>query len=210
MSNEHKESSGSPIIGIVVGIVLMLGGMYVYKHPEIIGVKGFQEAAAGQGIPLEIGKTIATIGVFFILFPVIKMFFLNPLAEAINNRTHELERTFAEAEQLRAEMTTMRGDYERRLAETEASAREQIQRQINEAQALRQSLEADAKSRADQLIAKATADIEAEKAKVIVELRTHVVDLALAAAEKVVGENMNDDRNRKLVDDFINKVEVPA
>jgi F0F1-type ATP synthase membrane subunit b/b' len=34
------------------------------------------------------------------------------------------------------------------------------------------------------------------------------VDLALSAAEKVIGENMNSDRNRKLVEDFINKVEV--
>lgn len=210
MSNEGQAKSGSAIPGIIVGIVLMLGGVYVSNNAESLGLKGLYDTLNAQGIPLEFGKTLASVGVFLILFPVIKSFFVNPLAEAINNRTTELERTFAEAEQLRAEMTTMRSDYERRLADTEANAREQIQKQINEATALKQSLMSEASQRADELVAKATADIEAEKAKVVVELRTHVVDLALAAAEKVVGENMNDDRNRKLVDDFINKVEVPA
>ena len=42
------------------------------------------------------------------------------------------------------------------------------------------------------------------------DLRLQVVDLTLAAAEKVIGENMNDERNRRLVTDFIDKVEVAS
>jgi hypothetical protein len=34
------------------------------------------------------------------------------------------------------------------------------------------------------------------------------VDLTLAAAERVIGENMTTERNRRLVEDFIEKVEV--
>jgi F-type H+-transporting ATPase subunit b len=67
---------------------------------------------------------------------------------------------------------------------------------------------AEATERADELVKKAQAEIEGEKAKLIVELRTKVVDLSLAAAEKVIGENMDTDKNRRLVQDFINQVEV--
>jgi F-type H+-transporting ATPase subunit b len=107
-------------------------------------------------------------------------------------------------------MEKMRIDYDRRLAKSEASAREQIQSQIREAQNLRTQLMTEASAKADQLVQQAQAEIEAEKAKVLVELRTHVVDLALLAAEKVIGENMDTERNRTMVDDFINKVEVNA
>lgn len=209
MSNEQK-SSGSPIVGIIIGAVLMVGGTYLSLNAKALGVGGIQETLEGQGIPLDFGKTIGTIGVFLILFPVIKSFFIKPLQDAIQERNSDLERTFTEAENLRTEMERMKSDYDRRLAESEANAREQIQSQIREAQNLRSSLMAEAATRADALVQQATAEIEAEKQKVLVELRTHVVDLALAAAEKVVSENMDSERNRRLVDDYINSVEVVA
>ena len=47
-----------------------------------------------------------------------------------------------------------------------------------------------------------------EKNRVLADLRSHVTDLALAAAEKVVAENMDNERNRKLIADFIQQAEV--
>lgn len=194
------------IVSIIIGIALMFGGGYLAAtwHPQFI------TDLAAQGIPINPGATISVIGVFLILFPVIKIFFVNPLSQAINERTTELERTFSEAEQLRAEMTAMRTEYEQRLASTEAQAREQIQAQIREAQNLRQELMAEASAKADQLVKKAQEEIEQEKNRVMTELRLHVVDLTLNATERLLGENVDSDRNRKLVNEFIDKVEVPS
>jgi F-type H+-transporting ATPase subunit b len=50
---------------------------------------------------------------------------------------------------------------------------------------------------------RASADLEAEKQRAIGELRAEVADLALRAAGRVVGETMNDDRQRRLVDEFL-------
>src|SRR5262249_2708552 len=50
---------------------------------------------------------------------------------------------------------------------------------------------------------RATADIEAEKQRAIGELRAEVADLALGAAGRVVGETMNDERQRRLVEEFL-------
>ena len=47
------------------------------------------------------------------------------------------------------------------------------------------------------------ADIEAEKQRAIADLRAEVADLALAAAGRVVGETMTDDRQRRLVEEFL-------
>lgn len=206
MSTEKKSSGAPTALLIVIGLILMFGGGWLDQnwHPE------FLETLKGQGIPLEPGKTVSVIGVFLILFPVIKSFFLNPLTDAINQRNQELETTFTDAEQLRAQMQTMRADYEQRLAATEAEARSQIQAQIKEAQDLRQSLMAEASAKADELVKQATAEIESEKQKVLSQLRTEVVNLTLAASEKVLGENMDTDKNRKLVAEFIDKVEVPS
>jgi F-type H+-transporting ATPase subunit b len=223
MSNEQQQSSGSPVVGMIVGAILMVAGTWasVQVHhgmealhkgetPEgpLAGLAGPLSQLEAQGIPLDPGKTLATIGVFLILFPVIKSFFLNPLTAAINERNSDLERTFGEAEELRTEMQKMRSDYEQQLARTQAEAREQIQSSIREAQNLRASLVAEATERADALVEKAQQEIAGERDRVISELRTQVTDLALTAAEKVIGANMDTAANRRLVDDFINQVEV--
>jgi len=182
----------------------MVGGTWVsYNfHPE------FYKKLEHQGIFLDLGKTVAYIGVFLILFPVLKSFFFDALTDAIKGRTSELEKTFSEAENLRAEMTRLRQDYEQKIQATEAEAREQIQAQIREAQELRQQLMAEASAKAEQLLAAAQQEIEAEKHRVLTELRLRAVDMTITAAEKLIGENMDTERNRKLVDEFIEKVEV--
>lgn len=225
MSNEHtqSQSSGSPIIGFVAGIIFMAGGFWAsLQVTQGIEAIHHGEAATGplaslaplmlnleeKGIPLDLGKTLATIGVFLILFPVIKSFFVTPLKQAIDERNSDLERTFSEAEELRAEMQQMRANYEKQLERTQAEAREQIQSSIREAQNLRQTLMAEATERADQMVDKAQQEIAAERDKVVTQLRTQVTDLALTAAERVIGQNMDTAANRRLVDDFIAQVEV--
>lgn len=204
-STDQNQSGGSYIVKLIVGLVCMVGGTYV-SLANLIPL----DSLAKQGIQLDPGMTIATIGVFLILFPVIDSFFINPLKQAIKERNTNLENTFTEAENLRAEMQKMRNDYERRITETEAKAREAIQSQIREAQNLRASLMDEATRKTDALIAQAEQEIAAERDRLIGDLRSHVVDLALAAAEKVIGENMDSDKNRRMVDDFITHAQITA
>jgi F-type H+-transporting ATPase subunit b len=204
MSSSTK-SGGSILPGLIAGIVLMVGGGVLKQvwHPE------FLHTLEQQGIPLDPGKTVSAIGVFLILFGVIRVFFFQPLDDAINQRTHELETTFSEAESLRADMTKMRSEYESRLAKTEADAREQIQTQVKEAQALGQQLRAEAAVQVEEMKRKAADEIAQQRDKVMRDIQLSVVNLTLQATEKLVGENIDSEKNRKLVEEFIQKVEVP-
>jgi len=206
MSTQQKSSSGSVWVNFIIGLCLMLAGAYIAYNVPI----PFQEKLADQGIPLDVGQTLASLGVLLILFPVIKSFFVVPLDAAITDRTQSLESTFTEAENLRTEMQKMRTEYEQRLAATEANARDQIQAQIREAQNLRTSLMSEATAKADELVTRAHQEIEAEKQKALTELRLQVVELTLTAAEKILGENMDTDKNRRLVAEFVDKAEVAS
>lgn len=211
MSNEpQKSSGGSAIINMVVGVILMVAGTWAATNHQPAPLYEFTHKLEEQGVPLDLGKTVAIVGVFLILLPLIKSFFLAPLAEAINNRTTDLEQTFTEAEDLRTEMTGMRADYEKRLAETEAAAREQIRAEINKAQELRAQLEADARAKADDYLQKAQQEIDTEKNRVMTDIRLHVVDLTLTATEKILGESVDSEKNRRLVQEFVDKIEVPT
>lgn len=205
--SEIKKASAAATWGMVaIGIVLMFAGMYMSTDVTHGNIKALEE----MGIPLDPGKTVSVIGVFLIMFKVIGNFYLQPLAESIHTRNTDLEHTFSEAENLRGQMDSMKSDYEKRLAATEADAREKIQAQIKEAQELRKTLMADASSKADELVKRAQDEIAAERERALTGLRVHVANLSLQATEKLLNENMDNDRNRKLIDEFLDKVEVPA
>jgi F-type H+-transporting ATPase subunit b len=209
MANDHvQESKGgsTTLVGIVAGTLMMVGGMYGYKNIPLT----FQDGLAAQGLPLNLWKTLAYIGVFLILFPVIKSFFIDPLRNAIQERTSYLEKTFSEAEELRADMAKMKAEYEKRISDTEADAREKIQAQVREAQDLRTTLMADAAKAKETLVAQAQEEIAREKDNVLSALRVEVVNLTMGATEKLLGESVDDARNRKLVEEFIAKAEVPS
>lgn len=209
MSETTKKgtSAGATWGMIFIGVVLAMGGTWIAVEKPLPGLVNVEKTVGDMGIPIEFGKTIAAIGVFLAMFKLIEMFFFNPLHDAIDGRTQELEKTFSEAESLRNEISEMKASYEKRIADTEANAREEINAQIKEAQDLKKQLMADAQKQADDYKQSAIKEIDAEKNKVVTQLRVNVADLSLQAAEKILNENVDNDRNRKLVDDFLNTVE---
>jgi len=205
-SGEYKSPIRLPLVVlIVVGVALMFAGNYIYDNKVLAGV---EKPLEELGILINLGKTIATIGVFIILFRVVEFFFIKPLAEAINERTSNLESTFSEAEALKAEMAEMKSSYEGRIRETEAAAREEIQAEVKKAQDLRRELETKAKADAEAYLAQAKAEIDQERNRAVTELRVNVANLSLQATEKLLHANVDSDRNRALIDEFLNSVEV--
>lgn len=197
-----------PAVGIVVGIIAMVGGMAWHLNPG--PMKEVYEKLEHQGLPLDLGKTIAVIGVFLILFPVINSFFVKPLNDAINARTTELESTFSEAESLRNEMTHMKGEYEQRLTATEADARQKIQDEIRKAQDLRAQLQNEAAAQKEEMIKRAEEEIATQRDRTIRDLRLNTVNLTLGATEKLIGRRLSADDDTKLIEEFIANAEVPA
>jgi F-type H+-transporting ATPase subunit b len=201
MTLKHMKTGLTVIIGAILAVVgQVISNMFVKTDM-------YHKMEEG-GILVDPGQTISSIGVLLIMFTLVNLFFIAPLKESIQNRNNELETTFSEADSLRAEMATLKSDYEKRIADTEAQAREQIQAQIKEAQNLRATLMAEAQQKAADLLQKAQADIAAERKQVLTELRLQVVDLTMGATEKVLMENVDNEKNRKLVEEFVNKIEV--
>lgn len=203
MSTTQKPFVASYWFKLIIGLVAMVGGMYISNNH--LGTPEFIEKL---GLPIDFGKTVAVMGVFFILFPVIEYFYVNPLKDSINERTSNLEQTFTEAESLRAEMQQMKASYESQLKQTEEDARTRIQDEVKKAQELRTQIQAEANAKAEDMLRKAREEIETERDRVMNDVRVHVANLSMLATERILEENMDNERNRKLVEEFIDKVEV--
>ena len=107
-----------------------------------------------------------------------------------------------------------RDEAARLLAEHKAQiegARDDAQKLIAEGRAVAEKMRADLleKTRQEQqdMLERARRDIGVERDKAIAQLRREAVDLAIAGATKVVEENLDNDKNRRLVEEFLTSLE---
>lgn len=184
-----------------VGLILFFVGAFAMSGEQF-------KPALLQGIDLHLGEAVVNLGIFLLLWIALDVLFVTPLRASIQERTTSLESTFSEAEQLRTDMDELKASYEARIEETETRAREQIREEIQKAQDLAKRLRAEAEGQAEEYKRTAIAEIDAEREKVIGQLRIEVARLALHASEKILVENMDNERNRKLVDEFLNEKEA--
>jgi len=146
---------------------------------------------------------VVNILAFGLLFFVLNKYVFGAVGSVLDGRQTEIDATYDKLDSDRAEMNTLKTDYEKRLASIEAEAREKIQGAIKEAQGARDSIVNEATNKARETLSRAESEANREREQAMIQLREQMVTLALGAAEKVVRENLNDDRNRRLVDDFI-------
>ena len=59
-----------------------------------------------------------------------------------------------------------------------------------------------------QLLERARRDIVAERDRAIAELRREAVELSLAAASKLIGERLTSETDRKLVQEYLSKLDL--
>src|SRR3569833_1103494 len=129
-----------------------------------------------------------------------------PLLKMLDQRQADIQATYDQLDAEREAMLKSRREYEQRLAGIEAQAREQIQAAVKEAQALREQMLADANKQAEAILERSRTESQREREKAFTEMRQQIVGLSIAAAGKVIGEELDAKRHTKLVDDFIGMV----
>jgi F-type H+-transporting ATPase subunit b len=140
---------------------------------------------------------------FLILLAIVWTFAFKPLAKTLDDRKAAIEQGLKDAEQARRDRESAEAERASTLAEARREANDILARAQKVSQETRDADIAATRAELDRMRERATAEIEAEKTRAIGELRGEVADLALAAAGRVVGESMTDDRQRRLVQEFL-------
>ena len=140
---------------------------------------------------------------FILFFALIWTFALKPVTAMLNERRSKIEQGLKDAEQARRDRENAEQERIAALSEARREANEILARAQKVAQETRDADIAATRDELERLRVKAAGEIEAEKTRAIQEVRAEVADLALLAASKVVGESMTDERQRRLVEEFI-------
>jgi F-type H+-transporting ATPase subunit b len=140
---------------------------------------------------------------FIFFFVLIWTFAFKPVSKMLEDRRERIEQGLKDAEQARRDRENAEAERVATLAEARKEANDILTRAQRVAKETREADIAATRGELERMRERAANDIEAEKQRAITELRTEVADLALAAASRVVGESLTDDRQRKLVREFL-------
>lgn len=145
---------------------------------------------------------------FLLLVWLLRKYLFGPINGVLEARQSEVQNTLDQITRERQAAEAARQEYEARMVGIEAEARDRIQAAIQEAQGMKDEIIGAARTEADRLVTRARDEIVREKQQAIVELRTHVADLAVTAAGKILRRSVDDRAQRELVGEFLNEVGV--
>lgn len=162
-------------------------------------------APAGGGglMSIQLNLMFWTLLIFVILYVLLKKFAFGPITAAVDAREKALEEAIEGAKRDRAEAAKLLESHQASID----AARGETQKLIAEGRAVAEKMRTDLleqtrKEQAD-MLERARREIESEKDKALAQLRREAVDLALAGASKVIEQNLESDKNRKLVESYL-------
>lgn len=179
-------------------------------HSEV-GAAG-HEAGAGDkgGLPpflrFDPGVWIWTMLVFITLLLILRKMAWKPILSSIDEREKTIKDSLEQASRIQEESKRITEEQNKILAQARHDANAMMQSSKQAADDLRRKLEQSAQEEKARIIASATQEIEASKRAAISELRKTTADLSIRIAEKLIQANLDDAKQRALVDQLINEV----
>lgn len=164
------------------------------------------EGAEG-GLPGPFNPTPAlavwTVVVFAVLLFILAKKLFPVIVRATADREETIRLQLAEAKQMHADAKVALEEQRQLLAGSRGEATAMLAEARQAAERERTLAIEKTRAEQDEMLARARREIEAEKGRAVAELRREAVDLAIAAAGKVVGQSLDSAADRKLVEDYL-------
>ncbi|MFD2573933.1 F0F1 ATP synthase subunit B [Spirosoma soli] len=152
----------------------------------------------------DLGLLFWQVVVFLGLFLILRTFAWKPITESLNERENNIQSALDLAEKTRLEMTALKADNEKLLAQAR-SEREAILRGAKETA---DKMVADSREKAaaegQRMLEQAREAMQNERQALVTQMKKEVVTLSLDIAEKVLRKELSDKPSQeKLVNDLV-------
>ena len=144
-----------------------------------------------------------------VIYFVARKFLFGPVMNIIRERQQEIDDMYTKAGQAEEQAAALREEYTSKLNAASDKAERLVKEAVVRGQNREEEIIRAANAEADNIRAKAHADIEQEKKKAINDAKDEISVIAIAVAGKVVGRELSADGDQsRLVDQFIEELEV--
>lgn len=158
-------------------------------------------------LKFEFWSIFEAVANVLILFVLLRIFLFKPINKIRDERTRTIQDNLDSAQKAKEEAEELRRQYEGSISEAKEKANEIIVKAHEDAENERTAIIRKSQEEADKIVADADKTIENERKRVLRQAQSQIADLAIEAASKIIGENVDDEKNRRLVDKFLSEEE---
>jgi F-type H+-transporting ATPase subunit b len=155
---------------------------------------------------LNLGLSVWTTFVFLTLLAILWKFAWGPILSMVQEREDGIQGTLDQAANEREEAAKLLAEHRQQMADARRQSQQMIAEGKEAGERVRKDIEEKARAEGDAMIERARTSIEREKEAALDELRKESVDLALAAAAKLVQASLDEQKDRELVMGFIDEL----
>ena len=141
-----------------------------------------------------------------VLFLVIQKFLWKSITGMLDRRAEKMQEELTASEQARQQAQQDRENARQELKEAVTRSQTMIEKATVEAKSVREEIVRKAKTEADDQIIRARGQIELERSQMQSEIHREMVEVAMSAAEKLIGEKSIEAGDRQAVDQFVKEV----
>ena len=163
-----------------------------------------------DALGINIGYLGMQIVLFVILFLVLRGYLYNPIIKVLEERKAKIAKGLEDARQAAIARDNADAEAKKVMDDARAEAAKIRQEAAGQADEQAAAIIAKANEDAKAVVANASEEAEAERNRILADMRSQVAAIAVAAANKVVGESLDEKRQHALIDDFFAAVPADA
>ena len=154
-------------------------------------------------LDFSIPTILFTVINILVLFLFLKKFLFGRVNAIMEKRAQMVQADLDHAKETVAEAEQLKTNYLETMSGAQSEAKELIAKAQKIANEQRDQITQQAQRDADRIMANAKKEIVLEQQRSLESAQSAIADLAMAAASKVVGANLDDAANRDLLDAFL-------
>jgi F-type H+-transporting ATPase subunit b len=162
--------------------------------------------AADAGVITINGTVIVELVTFLIMLAILARWVYPEIVKVAEARQRQIAEQLKDAEQARAEAEERLKEAAAKLDDARKTAQGVVEAAKKSAEQLRQEMRQKAEEESKRTVEAARKEIEAERDQAVRAVRSEVAGLVVAATEKVIGETLDDQKHRQLIDRAIREV----
>ena len=153
------------------------------------------------------GTLIAEIVAFLLMLAVLARWVYPPIIKAAEARQRQIKQQLEQAEKARKEAEAQLQGAQDEIQKARVQAGQIIEQANRAAERIEQEAQERAREEARRIVAAASRDIDAERQRAIQAIRIQMADIVTGAVRRIVGESLDGERHRQLIQAAIDQVE---
>ena len=156
-------------------------------------------ASLGINLPL----LVVFIVNFIVLLVLLRLFLYKPVMKVLDERAQRTKDAMELAEATKKEYEQAKGEVQKQIEKGRQEAQAIITQAMQVGERLKEESRQETAKQTQVMIDRARSELEAERDKIVGDLRREFVDISIAAAEKVIKETLDKEKHRKLIEETL-------